>query len=102
MELGESLEDTARREVKEETGLDVGTMNLFRVFSGKDMFYEYPNGDQVYNVMAVYIANDFAGEVNVDQTEHTEHQYFDLGDLPTMISPPIIRAVKEFVEDRIK
>ncbi|WP_312857776.1 NUDIX domain-containing protein [Bacillus haikouensis] len=32
MELGESLEDTARREVKEETGLTIGKLDLVGVF----------------------------------------------------------------------
>src|SRR3954452_21051435 len=34
MELGESAEETVRREVWEETGLHVGDLRLFGVFSG--------------------------------------------------------------------
>ena len=38
MELGESMEETARREVQEETGLVVGELELMGIFSGEDYF----------------------------------------------------------------
>src|SRR5215213_6141534 len=41
MELGESAEETARREVWEETGLTVGELRLFGVFSGPEMRHVY-------------------------------------------------------------
>ena len=35
MEFGETVEDTARREVFEETGLKLGKLEFFNVYSGK-------------------------------------------------------------------
>ena len=58
MDPGESLEETARREVMEEVGLEVDELKLMNVFSGPEQYYQYPNGDQVFNVTAVYTATD--------------------------------------------
>ena len=57
MEPGEVIEDTARRETLEETNLEIGEMSLFGVFSGPELFYKYPNGDEVYNVIVAYISH---------------------------------------------
>ena len=47
MELGETVQDTARREVFEETGLRLGKLELFGMYSGPDYYKTFPNGDQV-------------------------------------------------------
>lgn len=44
MELGEKIEDTARREVWEETGLKLGKLEFFGVYSGRERFADLPNG----------------------------------------------------------
>ena len=36
VELGESTEEAGRREVFEETGIEIGTLQLISVFSGKE------------------------------------------------------------------
>src|SRR6266516_240489 len=46
MELGETTEETAKRELFEETNLQVGEMKLFGVFSGPELYYRYPSGDE--------------------------------------------------------
>ena len=38
VELGESTEEAGRREVLEETGIEIGTLQLVSVFSGKEFF----------------------------------------------------------------
>ena len=76
MELGETLEEAARREVQEETNLKVGDMTLFGVFSGDEFHYEYPNGDQVEAVCVVYQTEDVGGNLKADNCESLELQYF--------------------------
>ena len=46
MELGDSFEDCARREVQEETGLICGNLEHFMNVSGEEVHYVYPNGDE--------------------------------------------------------
>jgi 8-oxo-dGTP pyrophosphatase MutT (NUDIX family) len=96
MEPSESLEGTARRETLEETGLVVGDLSLFDVFSGPELYYRYPNGAQVYNVSVVYKTRDVSGEIRLNQAEHTEMRYFDMEHLPVELSPPIIPILKGF------
>ncbi|MHC8515308.1 NUDIX domain-containing protein [Sporosarcina sp. ITBMC105] len=45
MELGETFEETAIRETREETGLTVKELNLFGLYLGESCFVTYPNGD---------------------------------------------------------
>ena len=53
MEAGESVEETMRREVLEETGLVVNDHELYGVYSGPRMQYRYPDGNEVVFVMFI-------------------------------------------------
>ena len=96
MEPGETLEGTARREVREETGLSLGKLDLFGVFSGPDFYYVYPNGDQVYNVSIVYRCRDFHGDINQND-EHTCFRFFPPDELPDEISPPVRPVLRQWL-----
>ena len=87
MELGETTEECAVREAYEETGLKCRNLQLFDIFSGEDMHYIYPNGDEVYVVEALYICRDFEGELRVQEDEALEQRSFDLDHLPEEITP---------------
>ena len=95
MELGESLEETVKREVREEIGVDVKDLELFGVYSGQELYYKYPNGAEVYNVSVVYIIRNFNEEVIVNPDEHSEYKYFDVRNLPDEISPPIKSILRD-------
>lgn len=66
MELGESMEDTARREVFEETGLCLGELKLIDIFSGSDNFVTAQNGDEFYCVTAAYYILSHGRSSDVD------------------------------------
>jgi len=89
MEPGESFEETGRREVKEETGLDIGALELLGVFSGAEYYYRYPNGDEVFNVTAAYLARlPESAVVTLDTAENSSWCFFSLKEIPdTVISP---------------
>jgi len=97
MEPGETLEETARRETFEETGVMPAAMELMNIYSGPEVFYEYPNGDQVYNVTAVYTCRDWTGTPCVHDHENQQIAFFNLHSLPDKISSPILPALNEAV-----
>jgi ADP-ribose pyrophosphatase YjhB (NUDIX family) len=98
MELGESTEETARREVREETGLEIGEMTLFKIFAGKEFFYTCPNGDQVFSVSPVYVTNDIYGALQHDGYEGSEVRFFSIDDLPSEMLPQGRVIIESFIK----
>lgn len=98
MDLGENLEDTALREVYEETGLLVKDLELYGIFSGQDLHYVYPHGDEVYIVDTVYKTSKFTGEIAVNH-ESRLYKWFDISNLPENITPPSIPVIKKLKQE---
>ena len=97
VELGEFVEDAAKRELFEETGLTANTIELFGVFSGPELHHVYPDGNEVYIIDTVYICNDFSGTESLQAEECLDLQWFDFDSIPTNLSPPIIPALKNLL-----
>lgn len=85
-ELGETLEDTAARELKEETNLVANSFTLLNVFSGENFYFKYPNGDELYSVIALYLANGVTGNSKINDGESFELKYFSKDELPELES----------------
>lgn len=96
MEIGETVEETAKREVLEETGLHVGSLDLFSILSGPELLYTYPNGDQVYPIVLIYISKEFKGELQPDGVEGDDVQFFNLAELPENLFPPLRKLIADY------
>ena len=83
MELGESFEDVARRELKEETNLDIIDLEMVKVLSGKDTYREYPNGDKLYDITAIYVVKKYSGDLMVNDNESKKLEWFNVDNLPS-------------------
>lgn len=86
MDLGESFEDVAKREVFEETGLVVENLKLINVYSGSKYYLKVANGDELYSATAVYYTEDFSGEIIIDYSESIDMKYFTMDNLPNELS----------------
>ncbi len=84
MELGDSFEETAHKELLEETGLVAGGLELLTIASGKEFYYQYPHGDEVYNATAVFKALNVSGELVNNGLESKELRYFPIDALPNL------------------
>lgn len=96
--MGETVEEAAKRELFEETGLTANTLCLLGVFSGEELRYTYPNGDKVSIVQIIYTCNDFSGDISCEQEEVSALKWFDINEIPDNISPPDKKAFRSFVD----
>lgn len=100
MELGESIEDTARREAFEETGLTLGKMEFIGVYSGlEELHYIYPNGDEIYCVTSAFICKDFIGTIKSDGIESLDIRFFSKEDIPEVIHTPDRPILRYFMDN---
>lgn len=97
MDLGESFEEVAKREVFEETGLVVENLKLLNVHSGSNYYLKVPNGDELYSATAVYYTKDFSGDMKIDYNESKGMRYFATDNLPNGITRNDQGFIEEYV-----
>lgn len=97
VEMGEAVEEAAKRELREETGLIANNLELFGVYSGENRFFTYPNGDVVYTIGIVYICENFSSELIMETNETSTLKWFDINELPDNIHSPNKRLLGDFV-----
>lgn len=86
MELYETIEETAIRELKEETGIRADKLELVTVLSGKDFYFEYPNGDKMCTVIVLFKVLNYKGTPKILDNESKMLKFFPLTNLPVMES----------------
>ncbi|TQR35898.1 NUDIX domain-containing protein [Lysinibacillus sphaericus] len=83
MEIGDSFEETAQKELYEETGLIAEELKLVGLASGKELYYKFPHGDEIYNATAIFKATTVKGIIKQNE-ESKDLKYFPLEKLPDL------------------
>lgn len=99
MELEESAEETVRREVREETGLEVVPRDFLGTYTNNPIV-SYPNGDRCKIILFVFICTVTAGTLQADGTESVELGYFDPKDPPKLFRSYIKDILDDFVSGK--
>ncbi len=84
IELGESAEEAAVREVYEETGLRVKVDSLLGVYSR--YIDHYPNGSSAQPIVIMFYCSIVGGNLDSHNDETLELKFFHPGELPPMFN----------------
>lgn len=98
MEIDEACEETAAREMEEETGLKPLHLDFFKVYSGKLFHHYYPNGDEVSYVDVVFICNKYTGTLTPQKEEVSDLKFYAPEDLPS----DLLDTSKQLYSDYLK
>ena len=100
MELWESFEETAKRELFEETNLKCNNLNFLQIFSWKDFYYKYPNGDKTYNIIALFKTINLKWKLKINDNESLELKYFKIDDFPKKLehrASLILKNIRNYI-----
>ncbi|GAX47485.1 NUDIX hydrolase [Pseudolactococcus reticulitermitis] len=97
MEVGESLEETAIREVYEESGLVIKSLTQLQTFSGDTFRYQLENQDEIYVVTTLFLAKQITGEMSYQGNDETLNlKYFTYRDLPETLEDEYQHYIQYF------
>jgi len=101
VDVDEAVEQTAIREVFEETGLRLPEVQLVGVASGPAMRYVYPNGDDTSNVCSIFSAVVPTGSPIKIDAESQELRWIDLPISGISLSPPTVHMFERFPPETV-
>ncbi len=103
VELGETYLQALERELKEEINVKPINPQLMGIYTGKKFYFEYPNGDKIYDSLCVFLVEEYEGDLQKDNREVADLQWFDLENLPEQLDNEdglILQDFKKFLQNR--
>jgi mutator protein MutT len=97
MELDETPLEALRREVEEETCLEILEAEPLGLYCGPDQQFSYPNGDQVQCFALACIVRQWQGQPHPDGVEGTELRFFPVSALPETLVPTHCQTLEDFL-----
>ncbi|CAI0711870.1 NUDIX domain-containing protein [Serratia proteamaculans] len=98
LEPGESLEQTALREVKEETNIDIHELHHLNVFSGPEYTFTLKNKDEINVITSLYYSENWSGEIINDPKEGQALDFFSLCKLPDNMDDEYVHYLKYYLD----
>jgi 8-oxo-dGTP pyrophosphatase MutT (NUDIX family) len=89
-EVGETIEQTAIREVKEETGLDVQVLSLSGIYTDPAHIVEFSDGEVRQQFSLCFVTEVVGGELAIDE-ESTDIAWTSTEDLADLEMHPSMR-----------
>ncbi len=93
LELNETYEQAALREIREETGLEVRLDSFLGIFHNHHMVWG--NGDTAHVLSAMYTASILKGEPRIDE-ESYELRFFGRDEIPELFAEDQIAALDAY------
>jgi ADP-ribose pyrophosphatase YjhB (NUDIX family) len=90
MKPGETITETAVREVREETGIDVEVVSLVGIYSNPQHVVEYSDGEVRQQFSVCFVCQRIGGEVSTSD-ETSEVGYFSPDEIEAVDIHPSIR-----------
>ena len=93
LEMNETYEEAAIREIREETGLEVRLESFLGIFHNHNMVWS--NGDAAHVISAMYTAGIISGEPRIDE-ESYELRFFGKDEIPALFAEDHIAALNAY------
>ena len=95
LELGETLSDCVRREVREETGYDTRVTRLVGLQSSPEWDVRYPNGDETQQWSAIFECQVTGQRDVADHHETAALAWFEPDAMPALCRPWYVAALAD-------
>lgn len=99
IELNESIIECLKREVREETGLEVINATLIAMYTGKEYSVRNRFGDEYQGFELLFRVDEWTGIILQETDETTNMGFFPLNALPSLETGYWERHEKEVLED---
>ena len=97
IDLGETAEEAASRELFEETGLVADELEFFKLYTGEITHYVYVNDDEIYGVDSVFICKKYHGELTPQADEVKDLKFYPLDKIPAKMWIRNTQILKDYM-----